>query len=61
MSAVVDLGLIVGAFGAVLLAIGAGRFLARPSNATASNQRWWQLTGAIFIGAGFAAQLAGRV
>jgi hypothetical protein len=49
------------ALGALMLAIGAARFLRTPSNATASAQRWWQLVGAGLIGAGFLVQLIGRV
>jgi hypothetical protein len=57
----VNAGLLVCALGALMLAIGAARFLRTPSNATASAQRWWQLVGAGLIGAGFLVQLIGRV
>jgi hypothetical protein len=57
----VNLGLILGAVGALMLAIGAARFLRDPSNETAGSQRWWTFIGAISVGVGFIAQLVGRL
>lgn len=57
----VNVGLILGAAGALMLAIGAARFLRDPSSETAGSQRWWTLFGAISVGVGFIIQLVGRM
>ena len=56
-----NIGLVIGAVGAVVIAIGAGRFLRDPSSETGADQRWWTLWGAVFIAVGFIAQLVGRM
>ena len=58
---VLEFGLLLGAIGAVMIAVGVIMFLRRPDEGTAYRQRWWTLVGATLIGLGFVVQLIGQL
>jgi hypothetical protein len=57
----IEVGLLLGIIGTVLIVAGAAMFLRSPSADGSVRQRTWTLAGASVIGVGFVAQLAGQL
>lgn len=60
-SNVLEIGLFLGALGALTIGVGVIGFLRKPGTATAYRQRWWTLIGAVTMTLGYVFQLAERV
>lgn len=56
-----EFGLLLGALGALMIAVGVIMFLRHPDEGSAYRQRWWTLVGAVSIGLGFIVQLVGQL
>jgi multisubunit Na+/H+ antiporter MnhB subunit len=59
MSRAPEIGLVLCALGAAVIAIGVIAFLRNPNTTVAYRQRWWTLGGAMTMALGFLVQLAG--